>query len=65
MENQNPLRVQTDKIPSGVRYGIGKAFFEAFMAFEEKNTKGTENGDSTTGEHESDSLICGALQDTA
>ena len=65
MENQNPLHVRTDKIPPNVRFGIGKAFFEAYMSFEEKNTKGKEDGDNTTDGHESDTPICGALQDTA
>jgi len=64
MESQNPMHVRTDKIPPRVRFGIGKAFFEAFMAFEEKNTKGKEDGDNTTNESESNELICGALQDT-
>lgn len=61
-ENQNAFHVCTENIPHKVRYGIGKAFYEAFIAFEEKNKKGTEDEQNDTNGADSDGHIRGALQ---
>lgn len=44
------------------KYGIGKAFYEAFIAFEEKNKKGNEDEQNDTNEADFDGHIRGALQ---
>jgi hypothetical protein len=60
-ENRNDFHVCTENIPYRKRYGIGKAFYEAFMAFEEKNKKGNEDEKNDEDGAVADRNIRGAL----